>query len=83
MIYSPDAVATIVNLVIASHVGTIEVFDYITPEIGFDILFKVTGGKLIDAMNAIRSASGCGLKPALASLRAVQAYTGVALVTRS
>jgi len=77
MIYSPDAVATIINLVISSHIGAIETVDIIDFDVAWDIMFHVSAGENVEAIKAIYYRHPLiNLKAAHDAVKAVKAYLG-------
>lgn len=75
MIFSPVAVAYIVNATIASHIGAIDITDFFDDVTAFNLMLTIYEDR-IEAIKVVKAASGCNLKTALDCVRAVEAYLG-------
>ena len=74
MLFSPEHVANIINLVISAHGSYLPDIAPVSDAIGMRIMFQVSGYELIDALNTIKVHGKCDTKTAAAALTAVRAY---------
>ena len=77
MLYSPNDVATIINIIIGSHGGYIETPNVVTGDVAFKVMFHVHGEELQEAMVLIRTTADCEKRTAQDAVKAVQAYMGL------
>jgi len=76
MLYCPNDVALIINMVIGSHGCYLETPNVVGADVAFKIMFHVFGGEYCEALVHIKEVSDCDTKTAKDAVSAVRAYMG-------